>query len=272
LTSHEARKSGPMGRLRRAKVPLRLRRGAALLPALFTLGNLFLGFWAIVLTLKGAFAEAAPLIFLAAVCDMLDGRIARLTGTTSEFGAELDSLADVVSFGVAPGILVLAWGFGTVPRPGWLVAFLFAMCGTLRLARFNVQRSVVDSRFFVGLPIPAGAWQLAALVNCVKEPIVDRWLAITLLVGVGLVALLMVSKLRYWSFKTIDLKARHSYLQLLGVALLFLLVALHPELMLLGLVTAYTLSGPIAHAAGLVRRRVGGQRSGEADPVTSATM
>src|SRR5216683_2506917 len=117
----------------------RFSRGAAILPSLFTTGNLFLGFWAIVRTFHGQYAEAAPLIFWAILLDVLDGRIARLTGTTSEFGAELDSLADVVSFGVAPALLAYSWGFGTLPRVGWLVAFLFIVCVALLLIVFNMH-------------------------------------------------------------------------------------------------------------------------------------
>ena len=139
-------------------------------PSLFTTANLFLGFWAIIRTLHGRFEEAAPLIGWAIVLDLLDGRIARLTGTTSEFGGELDSLADVISFGVAPALLAYLWAFQSLERLGWLVAFLFVMCGTLRLARFNVQRHVVDSRYFVGLPIPAAAAQVAAWVTFMPDP------------------------------------------------------------------------------------------------------
>jgi len=239
---------------RRLRVPPRLRRGAALLPTTFTLGNLFLGFWAIVRTLNGQYADAAPLIGVAVVLDMLDGRIARLTGTSSDFGAELDSLADVISFGVAPALLVYAWGFGPIPHPGWLAASLFVMCGTLRLARFNVQRHAVDGRFFVGLPIPAGAWQVAATVHFLKEPVTDKRTAVSVLVGVVVVAFLMISALRYRSFKTVDLKTRRSHVYLLGIGLLFLLIALHPEWVLLSAATAYTLSGPAGYVFGLWRR------------------
>src|SRR5258708_27312103 len=152
----------------------RFSRGAAILPSLFTTGNLFLGFWAIVRTFHGQYAEAAPLIFWAILLDVLDGRIARMTGTTSEFGAELDSLADVVSFGVAPALLIYSWGFSSLPRVGWLVAFLFVVCGALRLARFNVQKTSVDGRYFVGLPIPAAAAPVAALVNASPAIVDDR--------------------------------------------------------------------------------------------------
>ena len=163
------------------------RRGTSLLPSLFTTGNLFLGFWSIVKTLDGKFETAAPLIGGAVVLDMLDGRIARLTGTQSEFGAQLDSLADAVSFGVAPALLAYVWALSLVPRAGWPAAFLFLVCGVMRLARFNVQRTVVDSRYFVGLPIPAGAAQVAAIVFVLPDPPspAQRWEAIAMLVAHG---------------------------------------------------------------------------------------
>ena len=233
----------------------RFQRGAAILPSLFTTGNLFLGFWAIVRTLHGQYAEAAPLIFWALVLDMLDGRIARMTNTTSEFGGELDSLADAVSFGVAPALLAYAWGFATVPRIGWLVAFLFVVCGVLRLARFNVQRHVVDGRYFVGLPIPAGAAAVAAVVNFAPNPVADRLTAILLLSLTIVLAFLMVSTFRYRSFKGFDLRSRQSYIQVLGIALMLILIALHPEWVLLFGATLFWLSGPLGYVAGLFRRR-----------------
>jgi CDP-diacylglycerol--serine O-phosphatidyltransferase len=232
-----------------------LRRGASILPSLFTIGNLFLGFWAIIKTFDGRLAEAAPLIAGAIILDMLDGRIARLTGTTSDFGAQLDSLADAVSFGVAPALLAFRWALDSMPRVGWLAAFLFTVCGVLRLARFNVQRHVVDSRYFVGLPIPAAAGQIAAVVFFLPEPIEEHSQALVVLGLVVGLAFLMVSTLRYWSFKGIDLRRRRSYINVLGIAVLFLLMAAHPEVMLLTIACLYTISGPVLHAASLFRRR-----------------
>ena len=203
--------------------PRRFRRGASILPSLFTTGNLFLGFWAIIKTLDGRYAEAAPLVAGAIVLDLLDGRIARLTGTASEFGAQLDSLSDAISFGVAPALLAFRWALEAVPRVGWLAAFLFVMCGVLRLARFNVQHHVVDARYFVGLPIPAAAGQIAALV--------------------------------YFFPDTVE--ARAHGLLVLGIGLLFLLIAVEPAIMLLAASCLYTLSGPVLHAVGLFRRRSG---------------
>jgi len=233
------------------------RRGIAILPSLFTTGNLFLGFWAMVRTLHGQYHEAAPLIGWAILLDLLDGRIARMTGTSSEFGGELDSLADVISFGVAPALLAYSWGFSSVPRVGWLAAFLFVVCGTLRLARFNVQRHAVDGRYFVGLPIPAAAAQVAAWVHFRSEPLVGRAQAIPALFLIVTLSFLMVSTIRYHSFKKLDLRTPRSYITVVGIALMFLLVALEPALVPLIIATLYWLSGPSLYLAGLLRRRDG---------------
>jgi CDP-diacylglycerol--serine O-phosphatidyltransferase len=235
----------------------RFRRGTSILPSLFTTGNLFLGFWAIIRTTNGQYHQAAPLIGGAIVLDMLDGRIARLTGTTSEFGGELDSLADVISFGVAPALLAYRWGFGPIARVGWLVAFLFLVCGTLRLARFNVQKHAVDGRYFVGLPIPAAAAQVAALIYFMSQPLLERFQSMLAGAVVVVLSFLMVSTLRYQSFKNFDLRRRRSYINVLFIAMTFLLIALHPQLMLLGAASLYALSGPVAYAFGLLFRRRG---------------
>jgi CDP-diacylglycerol---serine O-phosphatidyltransferase len=233
------------------------RRGIAILPSLFTTGNLFLGFWAMVRTLHGQYHEAAPLIGWAILLDLLDGRIARMTGTSSEFGGELDSLADVISFGVAPALLAYAWGFGSVPRVGWLAAFLFVVCGTLRLARFNVQRHAVDGRYFVGLPIPAAAAQVAAWVHFHSEPLAGRAQSLPALALVVTLSFLMVSTIRYHSFKKLDLRTPRSYITVVGIALMFLLIALEPPLVLLLIATLYWVSGPTLYLVGLIRRRDG---------------
>jgi len=240
------------------------RRGVAILPSLFTTGNLFLGFWAIVKTLDGDYALAAPLIGFAVILDMLDGRIARLTGTQSAFGAELDSLADTVSFGVAPALLAYGWALHSVPRAGWPAAFLFLVCGVLRLARFNVQKNVVDSRFFVGLPIPAAAAQLAAIVLFAPEAPTQQWVAVLALALVVTLALLMVGTFRYHSFKGVDLRRRRRSISVLGIAIVFLLVALDPKVFLLVVTVLYTLSGPVYYLLGLARRR-----GGESEPAVA---
>ena len=235
---------------------------------LFTTGNIFLGFWAIVKAFQGRYEEAAPLIIWAGVFDMLDGRIARMTGTTSELGAELDSIADVVSFGVSPAMLVFAWAFGTVPRAGWLVAFLFVMCGAFRLARFNVQRHSGDGRFFVGLPIPAAAAQVAVVVMSMPTPIDQRPVAFLALGAVIALASLMVSTFRYRSFKGVDLRSRRSYVSLLGIAVALAVLFLHTEAVLLVVATGYVLSGPSAHLVSLARRRGAPPQGLAADPAS----
>ena len=240
-------------RLTTARRPV--RRGTSILPSLFTTGNLFLGFWAIVKAFDGQAVEAAPLIAFAILLDMLDGRIARLTGTTSEFGAELDSLADAISFGVAPALLAYRWALDDIPRLGWLACFLFAMCGVLRLARFNVQKHSTDMRYFVGLPIPAAAGQLAAVIAFAPARVAGWVHGLFALLLVIVLAFLMVSTLRYRSFKGIDLRRRRSYLAVLGIALLFIFIAAHLEYSLLALASLYTLSAPSVYLFGLVFRR-----------------
>ena len=248
------------------KRPPRFKRGVAILPSLFTTANLFLGFWAIIRALHGRFEEAAPLIGWAIVLDLMDGQIARLTGTTSEFGGELDILCDVISFGVAPALLAYLWAFQSLERLGWLVAFLFVVCGTLRLARFNVQRNVVDSRYFVGLPIPAAAAQVAAWVYFMPDPVTERAHAAVALGLLATLAFLMVSTIRYRSFKKLDLRSRRSYVTVVGIALGFLLVAYHPAAVLLAAASAYWLSGPTFYLVSLLRRR-----PGPPEPVTDPT-
>ena len=247
-----------------------LKKGAALLPSLFTIGNLFLGFWAIVNALRLDFESAAQLLVVAVIFDMLDGRIARLTGTTSEFGAQLDSLSDIVSFGVAPAIIAYQWGLATLHR-SFLAAFFFVMCAAIRLARFNVQRKVVDARYFVGLPSPAAAGFVISIVYFHPEPLYDRWgagFAMSILV---VAAFLMVSTLRYWSFKTLDLKSRRSYFSMVGIAAILALIATEPAWALLLWSCGYASSGPLAYVIALLRRKGdGGSATSAETPSTPA--
>jgi CDP-diacylglycerol--serine O-phosphatidyltransferase len=162
---------------------------------------------------------------------------------------------------VAPAVLAYSWAMASLPRIGWLTAFLFVVCGVSRLARFNVQRHAVDGRYFVGLPIPAAAAQIAALVLVVPQVITERLSATLVAVITVLLALLMVSTFRYPSFKSLDLRSRRSYLVVLVIALGFLLVATHPEGVLLSIATFYSLWGPAAYLVGLLRRRGGAPES-----------
>jgi CDP-diacylglycerol---serine O-phosphatidyltransferase len=231
----------------------RLRRGIYLLPSLFTTGNIFLGFWAVIRGLRGDFGHAALAIFAAALLDAIDGRIARMTGTESEFGKELDSLADVLTFGMAPALLAFLWGLHEFPRIGWLIPLFFVVCGATRLARFNVQTKVVDKRYFAGLPIPAAAGTVAAVMFFDPERDWRTWMAVFLLVVMASVAFLMVSTFRYRSFKQLDLRQRRSYRVALFPALILLLIAWKPQIVLATLALAYTVSAPLEWLFGRLR-------------------
>ena len=231
----------------------RLQRGIYLLPSAFTMGNIFLGFWSIVLGLRGRFDIAALAVAGAAVLDGIDGRIARLTGTESEFGREFDSLADVITFGVAPALLAFLWGLQEFPRLGWLVPLFFVVCGATRLARFNVQTKVHDKRYFAGLPIPAAAGTVVAVLFFDPDRDWRTWMAAGLLVAMALIGFLMVSTIRYRSFKQVDLRRRRSYRMVLLLVLVLVVIALDPHVALVVLAITYTASGPIEWAISRLR-------------------
>ncbi len=233
----------------------RVRRGAYLLPSLFTLGSMFCGYACIVYAMRGEFTTAAPFIGFALVLDMLDGRIARMTNSTSAFGIELDSLADVVSFGVAPAILAFAWGLHPLGRLGWAAGFVFVAAAAVRLARFNIQTGSVDKRYFVGMPSPAAAAIPASTVFAYPYTIDTYAQALPVLAMVVVPALLMVSTIRFQSFKTFDLQSRRSYPVLILIAVGLALLVSHPELVLLGLSYTYLASAFIGMAWSRIRRR-----------------
>jgi CDP-diacylglycerol--serine O-phosphatidyltransferase len=233
----------------------RLSRGLFVLPTLFTVGNLFCGYLSIWSSIKGTFETSALLIIVAAVLDALDGRIARLTHSTSKFGEEYDSLADLVSFGVAPAVLAYSWGLSDFANLGWVASFLFVVCGSMRLARFNIQTRVVDKRYFVGLPIPAAAGVIATLVLATPERLVDRVFMTGLLVGTVVLSYLMISTIRYRSFKDLDLKRRRPAWILPVIALVFAVIAYRPALALLTTAVVFASSGPVARFVGFFRRK-----------------
>jgi CDP-diacylglycerol--serine O-phosphatidyltransferase len=244
--------------LRRAddRRPLRVRRGVALLPSLFTMGNMFCGYACIVYSLRGDFESAAPFIGFAIVLDMLDGRIARLTGTASDFGVELDSLADVISFGIAPAILSYSWGLSPLGRLGMFSGFLFVSAAALRLARFNVQSAAGgDKRYFVGMPSPAAASIPASTVYMFPDALTDYRAALPVLAMVLVPALLMVSTIRFRSFKTIDLQIRRSYTVLFLIAVAMAAVATHLRFALVAASYTYLVSAFIGLAASRLKRR-----------------
>lgn len=226
-----------------------------MLPALFTAGNIFCGFLSLEVSARGEFEYAAMLIFVAAFFDGIDGRVARLTGSTSAFGEQLDSLADVISFGVAPAFLVYHWGLSGYGRAGLLVSFLFAVCGALRLARFNVQVHVVDKRWFVGLPIPSAAGALCGLIWAVPSAQLTDTLRVVFLGITAALAFLMVSTFRYRSFKDVDAKSRRGRLYFLLFAAILGLIWWLRQYALAGLLAAYAASAPVGRLAGFFRGR-----------------
>jgi len=244
-----------------------LRRGAYLLPSLFTIGNMLLGFWAIVSGLDGEFLKAALLVFLAAVLDMLDGKIARMTGTESEFGKEYDSLADVITFGATPALLAYLWGLREFNADAWLLCVFYMVCAATRLARFNVQTRVVDSRWFVGLPMPAAAGAICSILVFAPEYTGDLRLVMQVVMGMALllVGVLMVSTFRYKSLKNIDLRRRWSYRAFVPIAAVLLCLRFIPRLGLLVGATLYTLSAPVMAGISRLRQPRGG-RPGEPPP------
>ena len=234
-----------------------LRNGVYILPNLFTSAGLFAGFYSIIATLNHDYRLAAIMILVSQLCDALDGRIARLTSSASSFGVQYDSLADLVAFGVAPGILVYTWALRPWGRWGWLAATLYVTCGALRLARFNVQYGSVERRHFVGLPIPAAADVIAATVllyyylNGQGDPNKH----VLMLLVIYAVAGLMVSEFRYFSFKEFRLHHRHPFPVLLALIFLIMLTIGAPEVMLFVGITSYALSAPVTTLWRLARRR-----------------
>ena len=253
----------------------RLRRGIYILPSLFTVGTLICGYYAILSTLKGtqmlaagigaglslaAFDTAAKAIGWAILFDGLDGRIARLTNSTSDFGREFDSLADVITFGVAPAFLAYAWGvraldevYGTqlvqhLRQVGWIVTFAYVICGAARLARFNIDtvKPSSDRRHFIGLPIPAAAGVIASLVHWAKYPVNDWVFGVAWLGIIAVLAPLMVSRVRYYSFKAVDLRRRRPYVAIIVLGLVVWAIWAFSEQVLVTLALTYLLSGPIA--------------------------
>ncbi len=222
------------------------RRGIYVLPNLVTTAGLFCGFYAIIAAISGNFYQAALSVLIAAVLDGLDGRIARLTRTTSAFGIQYDSLSDLIAFGLAPGILVFLWALKPFNRFGWIAAFLYVVCGALRLARFNVQTGTISNKYFVGLPIPAGATVVATTILFIYQiggTGSTGYLAI--LIMIYILSFLMVSNIPYPSFKGMKLGERRSFNFLVAVVLIFVLVALEPFVMLSVGVLGYVISGPV---------------------------
>ncbi len=223
------------------------RRGIYLLPNLFTTGALFAGFYSIVAAMNEQFEPAAIAIFVAMVLDGMDGRIARLTNTASEFGMQYDSLSDMVSFGLAPALIMYQWALSDIGKLGWLASFVYTASAALRLARFNTQVASIDKRFFQGLPSPAAAAVLAGMIWFGSSygltdgtTVLVFCLPVTILVGI-----LMVSNIRYHSFKQLDLKGRVPFIAVLVIIPVFVFIAVEPPLVLFLVTSLYAVSGPI---------------------------
>lgn len=233
----------PLAR-RRGDHPERFRRGIYLVPSLFTLANLFCGYGCVVYATRGDFDTAALLVGIAMVVDTLDGLIARMTHSQSAFGAELDSLADVVSFGLAPAILAFTWGLWPLGRIGWATGFIYVTAAALRLARFNIQATTAgDKRYFAGMPSPAAASVIASTVYLWPWGIQDPRAAVPALAMVLVPAFLMVSTIRFRSIKAIDVGWRRSYFALFLGAIVIALIASHPRIALVVMSYTYTLWG-----------------------------
>lgn len=233
------------------------RRGIYLLPNLFTTAALFCGFYAIVAAIQDRYEPAAIALFVAMIMDGMDGRVARLTHTTSDFGVQYDSLSDLVSFGLAPALVVYQWSLAAWGKPGWLAAFIYAAATALRLARFNTQSGSADKRFFQGLPSPAAAAVIAGMVwfgdfLMLRDQagIVFMTFPLTVLAG-----LLMVSNIRYHSFKELDLHGRVPFVAVLVAVLILVLIAIEPSLILFAMALIYAASGPVMTLVALHRHR-----------------
>lgn len=223
-------------------------KGIYLLPNLFTTAALFSGFYAIVASMNGDYVNASVAIFAAMLFDGLDGRVARLTNTQTDFGAEYDSLADMVSFGIAPALVAFSWSLQSLGKIGWVAAFIYVAAAALRLARFNTQLAQTDSNYFVGLPSPASAALVAGMVwvftDMQTAGIDVAWL-ISFIVPVA--GLLMVSNCKYHSFKGIDISGKVPFIALLAVVLVFVIISLDPAKVLLIIFLGYAISGPVLY-------------------------
>ena len=225
---------------------IRMKKGIYLLPNLFTSASLFCGFYSAIASFKEHFVTAAIAILVSVIFDGLDGRVARLTNTTSKFGAEYDSLADVISFGIAPALLAYSWSLSVYGKWGWVVAFLFVLCGALRLARYNIQIGIIESKVFNGLPIPAAASVIATTVIFFDYVGAEgKFHNIFIMVFVIMISLLMVSSVKYYSFKDMSLLVRKPFTIFFWSTVLLIIIVAEPEIMFFVIILGYALSGPV---------------------------
>lgn len=232
-------------------------RGVYLLPNLFTTANLFAGFYSLTHALSGHYSTAAATLFVAMVLDSFDGRVARMTNTQSAFGAEYDSLSDMLAFGIAPAVLAFTWTLSDLGKIGWMVAFVYVAGAALRLARFNTQIGKVDKRYFTGLASPAAAGVVAGIVWSLDDLRFEGSnLALPMAVIVAAAGLLMVSNIRYYSFKDLDLRGRVPFVTMLAIVLGFAVISTDPPRILALLFLCYSASGPIQYLLRHRRKKV----------------
>lgn len=234
----------------------KLKKGIYILPNAFTSLNLFCGFLSIVSAIDGKFEYSAIAILIAVIFDSLDGKIARATNTTSQFGIEYDSLSDLVSFGLAPSLLLYLWALKPMGRIGWLAAFLFTACGALRLARFNTMAEETPSAHFHGLPIPAAAGMVATTVLfSIKHSVFITEYPVFFLISIYALSFLMVSSVKYESFKKAELFKKMKFNVLVAVILVFVFIAQRPQLVLFGIALLYVISGPFITVHFIIKNR-----------------
>jgi CDP-diacylglycerol--serine O-phosphatidyltransferase len=232
--------------MKKRRAPTKMRRGIYILPNLLTTGNLLCGFWSIISVFQERFYLAAVAILLAAVFDVFDGKVAKLSGATSKFGMQYDSLADLVSFGIAPALLAFSWALRPYGKFGWLAAFLFVACGAIRLARYNVLASTGETKYFKGLPIPVAAAMIAFTILLYFQLIETDWVKdIVILVMIYILAFLMVSNIRYFSFKELNLAKRKPFSILIFVVLSLTVIVMEPVVVLSAFILLYVFSGPV---------------------------
>lgn len=232
--------------MKKRRTPTKKRRGIYILPNLLTTGNLLCGFWSIISVFQERFYLASVAILLAAVFDLFDGKVAKLSGTTSKFGMQYDSLADLVSFGVAPALLAFSWALRPYGKFGWLAAFLFVACGAIRLARYNVLASSGETKYFKGLPIPVAAAMIAFTILLYFEWIETDWVKDFVILGmIYILAFLMVSNIRYFTFKELNLAKRKPFSIFIYVVLSLTVIVMQPVVVLSGFILLYVFSGPV---------------------------
>lgn len=256
-----------MTRKRKQRTKKGRGKGIYVLPNLFTSASLFGGFFAIVAAIQSRFEAAAIAIIISAVFDGLDGRVARFTNTTSNFGTEYDSLSDLVAFGVAPGLLALLWAMQPFGRLGWLAAFMFVICGALRLARFNVEKSIIKSNHFKGLPIPAAACFIASSVLFVSAiGGLMETKHVIIIAMIYCLSFLMVSTIRYLNFKEFHIKNQKPFHVLVSIILICIVIAYEPQVLLFLILLFYVLSGPALS----IYRLIGNRQTGRSGHKTAA--